>query len=51
MRFKLIRNIGFILLAVFLILEGISMLAGIGIPGIITGIIAIIAGVFILIGK
>lgn len=51
MRIKFINNIGFILLAVYLILVGVSLLAGGIIPPIITGIIAIVAGVFILIGR
>jgi hypothetical protein len=49
---KIISNIGFILLAVFLILVGITtIIPGIAIPGIITGIIALAAGIFILIGR
>jgi len=48
---KLISNIGFILLAVYLILVGIMSVAGVLIPSIVMGIIAIAAGVFILIGR
>lgn len=47
-----ITNIGFILLAVYLILVGISALVPkFTIPPIITGIIALLAGIFILIGR
>lgn len=45
-----ISNIGFILLAVFLILEGLSAF-GLPLPPIIMGIIAIAAGILILIGR
>lgn len=49
---KFINNFGFILLAVYLILIGISSLVpAFNIPQIIYGIIALIAGVLILIGK
>lgn len=49
---KLISNIGFILLAVYLILVGVmTVVPGIVIPSIVTGIVAIAAGVFILIGR
>ncbi len=47
-----IRNIGFILLAVYLILVGISaVIPALSIPVIIYGILAIAAGIFILLGK
>lgn len=45
-------NIGLLLLAVYLILIGISTLVGgFGIPPIVMGILALVAGIFILIGK
>ncbi|CCB87187.1 MULTISPECIES: hypothetical protein [Parachlamydia] len=47
----IINNIGFILLAIYLILIGLSSVAGLAIPGIITGILALAAGIFILIGR
>jgi hypothetical protein len=47
----IISNIGFILLAIYLILVGITSLAAVAIPGIILGILALLAGIFILIGK
>lgn len=49
---KFINNIGFIFLAVYLILVGIAaLIPGIVLPGLLFGILAIVAGVFILMGK
>jgi hypothetical protein len=45
------RNIGMLLLAIYLILVGIISLAGVAIPPIILGILALVAGIFILIGR
>lgn len=45
------RNIGMLLLAIFLILYGIIAIAGVAIPGIVMGILALISGIFILIGR
>jgi hypothetical protein len=45
------RNIGFLLLAIFLIAWGLVQLLGIGGLGVILAIIAIAAGIFILIGR
>jgi hypothetical protein len=45
------RNIGFLLLAIFLIAWGIVQLLGIGGLGVILAILAIAAGIFILIGR
>ncbi|MBA3816413.1 MAG: hypothetical protein H0X29_07825 [Parachlamydiaceae bacterium] len=49
MRFT--NNIGFILLAIYLILVGIVSIAAVAIPGLLLGVIALLAGIFILIGK
>lgn len=49
MQVRFISNVGFILLGVFLILTGLSLL-GLMIPGIITGVIALISGILILLG-
>lgn len=55
MRLHFINNIGFILLAIYLILVGITGLfaAAAAIPfiGIIMGVLALVAGIFILIGR
>ncbi len=45
------KNIGMLLLAIYLILVGLMSIAAIGIPPIVTGVIALIAGIMILIGK
>lgn len=45
-------NIGFLLLAIYLIIVGITALVpGIAIPAIVTGILALAAGILILIGR
>ena len=45
------KNLGTLLLAIYLILIGITMLFHIAIPAIVTGILALAAGILILIGK
>ncbi|CRX37934.1 hypothetical protein [Estrella lausannensis] len=45
------RNIGFLLLAIYLILVGIVGLAAIALPPIIFPLLALASGIFILIGK
>ena len=44
------KNIGMLLLAIFLILYGLIAVFGFNI-GVIAGVIAIVAGIFILIGR
>jgi hypothetical protein len=44
------KNIGMLLLAIYLIAVGILTLTGLGI-GIVTGVAALVAGIFILIGR
>ena len=44
------KNIGMLLLAIYLIAVGILTLTGLGI-GMITGVLALLAGIFILIGR
>jgi hypothetical protein len=45
-------NIGFLLLAIYLILIGLGNLIGAFIiPAIVLGILALLSGIFILIGK
>lgn len=48
---KFTRNIGMLLLAIFLIAWGLVQLLGIGGLGVILAIIAIAAGIFILLGR
>lgn len=49
---KFNTNIGFILLAVYLILIGITAIVpSIAIPSIVYGVLALVAGIFILIAR
>jgi hypothetical protein len=49
---RFISNIGFILLAIYLILVGVAaLIPGAAIPTVVFGVIALVAGIFILIGK
>lgn len=45
------RNIGFLLLAIWLILTGLSAFVAMGGLGVILALLAIAAGIFILIGR
>ncbi len=46
------RNIGFILLAVFLILFALSILVpGVVIPSVLVALVALVSAIFILIGR
>ena len=45
------KNIGMLLLAVYLILVGIMSLLGVVIPSILLGLVALAAGIAILIGR
>jgi hypothetical protein len=45
------KNLGMLLLAIYLILVGITLLVHIAIPVLVTGILALAAGILILIGK
>jgi len=45
------KNIGMLLLAIYLILVGITTLFHIGIGAIVMGVVALLAGILILIGK
>jgi hypothetical protein len=45
------KNLGMLLLAIYLILVGITALFHVAIPVIVTGILALAAGILILIGK
>jgi hypothetical protein len=47
----MIRNVGFILLSIYLILQGLMLVAALAIPAVVMGILAIAAGIFILLGK
>jgi hypothetical protein len=51
MAFNVQRNLGMLLLAIYLILVGISGVATLGLPSPIMAILALIAGILILIGR
>lgn len=49
---KFTSNIGILLLAIYLILVGVSVLvSGLAIPPIVMGILALVSGIFLIIGK
>lgn len=48
---KFTKNIGFLLLAIWLILTGLSAFVAMSGLGVILSILAIAAGIFILIGR
>ena len=48
---KLTTSIGMLLLAIYLILTGVAAIFSVAIPGILMGVLALIAGILILIGK
>lgn len=51
-RMRFTNNVGMILLSIYLILVGITALfGGVAIPPIVLGILALAAGIFILIGR
>ena len=45
------RNLGLLVLAIWLILYGVSSFAALGLPPAVMGILALIAGVLILAGR
>ena len=48
---RFINNWGFILLAIYLILVGLQILGGFVIPAVVLGILALVSGILILIGR
>jgi hypothetical protein len=48
---RMTKNIGMLLLAIYLILVGITTLFHIGIGAIVMGVLALITGILILVGK
>lgn len=45
------KNIGMLLLAIYLILVGIVSIFAVALPPILLGVLALVAGIMILIGK
>ena len=50
-RMNITKNLGMLMLAIYLILVGIMALVHVAIPVIVTGLLALAAGILILIGK
>jgi hypothetical protein len=48
---RLPNNLGMILLAIWLILEGLSGLASLGALGILLPVLALLAGILLLLGR
>lgn len=45
------NNLGMLLLAIYLILVGLSGLVALGIPPIVFAVLALVAGILLLLGK
>jgi hypothetical protein len=45
------RNLGMLCLAIWLIITGIMGLAALPIPGVVMAVLALLAGILILVGK
>ena len=45
------KNIGMLLLAIYLILVGIVSIFAVALPPVVLGVLALVAGIMILIGK
>ncbi len=51
MAVRMTRSAGMLLLAIWLILHGLTGLVALPLPGILMAVLALIAGIFILIGQ
>lgn len=51
MAIRMTSSVGMILLAIYLILVGIGGLAAVGIPGVLMAVLALLAGILILVGR
>ena len=45
------RNIGMLVLAVWLILTGLSGLVALGLPAVVMAVLALVAGILIIVGR
>jgi hypothetical protein len=45
------RSVGMLLLAIYLIITGLASLASLPIPGVLMAVLALLAGIFILVGR
>lgn len=51
MAVRVTRNLGMLLLAIWLILYGLSGMVALGLPAPLMGVLALLAGILILIGR
>jgi len=51
MAVRLTRSVGMLLLGIWLLLTGLAALAPLPIPGVIMAVLALLAGILILIGQ
>jgi putative effector of murein hydrolase LrgA (UPF0299 family) len=51
MAVRLTRSVGMLLLGIWLLITGLAGLAPLPIPGIITAVLALLAGILILVGQ
>ncbi len=51
MAVRMTRSAGMLLLAIWLILDGLAGIVALPLPGIVMAVLALIAGIFILIGQ
>ncbi len=51
MAVRVTRNAGMLLLAIWLILDGLALLVPLPIPGVVLAVLALLAGVLILVGR
>lgn len=51
MAVRMTRSVGMLLLAIWLILDGLAGIVALPIPGILMAVLALIAGILILLGQ
>ena len=51
MAFNVQRNLGMLVLAIWLILNGLASMVALGLPSPVMAVLALIAGILILIGR
>lgn len=51
MAVRITQNVGMLLLGIYLIIVGLSGLAALGLPPVLTSVLALLAGILILVGR
>jgi hypothetical protein len=51
MAVRITQNVGMLLLGIYLIIVGLSGLAALGLPPVLTAVLALLAGILILVGR